>query len=82
MLPAGAGRVSDATVKLSSLDVHALGAMEKHGELILDFSGEYFVNSTGYGSVDRKRIERLVARGLARVDVVGESTFAVSLRTA
>lgn len=66
-------------MKLSTLDKNALGSLQKHGELILDEDGVHFRNITNFGFVERKRIERLAELGLARIDKVGQSTFAVPL---
>lgn len=65
---------------LSSIDMNVVDALEKHGELMLDFSGKYFGNVLGRAMVDRKRVEKLAGLGICRVDVVGASTFAVFLR--
>ena len=64
-------------MKLSGQDKFALNFLEKYGELILDFSGEYFGCAIARTSVDRKRVERLADLGLCRIDRIGESTFAV-----
>ena len=67
-------------VNLSPLDKDCMHTLEKRGELILDETGKYFVNGSGYGSLDRKRVERLAERGLCRIDTVGTSTFAVFVK--
>lgn len=65
---------------LSSLDMNVVYALQKHGELMLDFSGKYFGNALRRAMVDRHRVEKLAGLGICQIDVVGQSTFAVFLR--
>lgn len=65
---------------LSSLDINAIYAMQKRGEMMLDESGEYYRSTGGFGSLERKRVEKLAAAGYFRIDQVGASTFAVFVK--
>lgn len=58
---------------------NALYRLEKYGELKLDGDG-YFRVAGSYWSLEPKKVRQLVALGLCRIDVVGDSTFAVAVR--
>lgn len=65
---------------LSSIDMNVVYTLQKHGELMLDFSAKYFGNVLGRNMVDHHRVEKLARLGICRIDVVGQSTFAVFVR--
>lgn len=64
-------------LRLSSIDMHAVYMLEKYGELLKDESGKYFGRAVARRMLEVKRIEKLARHGICRIDVVGESTFAV-----
>lgn len=71
--------VSVVAPTLSPRSRHALNVLEKCGEMILDTSG-YFTSTSSRSGVDSADMERLARLGFARMDFVGDSTFAVFVR--
>ena len=70
--------VTQLRPKLSGQDLRAIYGLQKRGELIL--RDGYFVNALGYGGVEEARMQRLARLGYARIDRVGETTFAVFVK--
>ena len=63
---------------LSSQLRNTLYRLEKYGWLMLESDGLYRAPGA-YWSIEPHKIQQLVAMNLARIDVVGESTFAMAV---
>ncbi len=60
---------------LSTYDQHTYNKLKKHGDLILREDG-YFGTQGSFWSISFAKMQRLVRLKVARIDRVGQSTFA------
>lgn len=75
--------LKDVSVKprLSPRAQHAFNIIEKYGEMLLDPNDGFFKTPSARSSVNAVDMMRLQRFGLVRIDCVGESSFAVFLRS-